>query len=140
VTENEGQPRGLWTRFPEDTAHNLGTAVNIHNASAKNWTTTAGGAPTCCRRWITSPRMPSHYATTDGEYEQLAPTALGPKAWEDGDYTALGGGEHFDEKESFRLRQTDDRLADGWNRALRFFITEDPDGETKTFWILSEGA
>jgi hypothetical protein len=49
-------------------------------------------------------------------------------------------GEHFDDKESFRLLQTEGRLTDGWGRAFRFFITEDtayPGGTV--FWILSEG-
>lgn len=139
VTENEGQPRGLWTRTPEDLPDSLGTA--IHRAPGEDLGDRWRG-PYLLPPVDHKPENAEHYATSDAEYEQLAPTtATGPKAWEDGDYSAIDGGEHFDEKEAFRLRQTNDRLADGWNRALRFFITEDADqpGET-IFWILSEGA
>ena len=38
------------------------------------------------------------------------------------------------------LLQTEGRLTDGWGRALRFFITSDPNHAGSTiFWILSEG-
>ncbi|MBM9536572.1 prepilin-type N-terminal cleavage/methylation domain-containing protein [Desulfobulbus alkaliphilus] len=140
ATENEGQPRGLWTRTPEELPTNLGTAPDIYSAPGEDLGDRWRG-PYLLPPVNHKPEAASHYAATDAEYAQLAPTATGPKAWEDGDYTALAGGEHFDEKEAFRLLQTDDRLADGWNRALRFFITDDPDQDGETiFWILSEGA
>ncbi|MEM5789164.1 MAG: hypothetical protein AAGU11_17760, partial [Syntrophobacteraceae bacterium] len=44
------------------------------------------------------------------------------------------------EKERFRKLQTSDRLSDGWGRAFRFFITDDPEAAGETlFWIISEG-
>nr|NJM04257.1 hypothetical protein [Desulfobacula sp.] len=53
----------------------------------------------------------------------------------------MGGlGEGYDDKEKFRLLNTDGSLTDGWGRALRFFITADRDRPgSAIFWILSEG-
>lgn len=144
-TENEGQPRGLWTRFPEDLPFDLPGHPAPGLDLGENW-----NGP-----YITPPadKMPKdsgHLAENNDEYEQLLPapraiwdsdTGTWLPTWEDGDYSPSGGlGEYFDEKEDFRLMQTDGRLEDGWGRAFRFFITEDPSfpGET-VFWIVSEG-
>jgi hypothetical protein len=46
----------------------------------------------------------------------------------------------YDDKEQFRKLQSDGRLADGWGRPFRFFITADPHNPGETiFWIVSEG-
>jgi prepilin-type N-terminal cleavage/methylation domain-containing protein len=136
-TENEGQPRGLWTR---DLNEHPTPADMI--AESANWK-----GPYMAPPMDECLKDSDHWAETCDEYYNLEPT----DTWhlegdppeckrattsEDGDYPA----EHYDEKESFRLLQTDGRLADGWGRALRFFITADQDRPGSTiFWIISEG-
>ncbi len=142
-TENEGQPRGLWTRYPEELNFDIGVYTKPGADLGPNWKGPYLVPPT--DRLLADA---DHWAVDDGEYENLAPL---PRAvwdevnhrwlptWEDGDYD-LFTGELSDEKESFRLLQNDGCLADGWDRALRFFITADPDHEGSTvFWIISEG-
>lgn len=132
-TENEGQPVGLWTDDPDGTEMDL--------LDTLKWK-----GPYLVRPTDNKPEDGNHLATNDGEYVTLASvfrTALGVEEWEDGDYspTDFDPGEYYDDKEKFRLLQNDGRLADGWDRSLRFFISDDPDhaGET-LFWIISEGA
>ncbi len=130
-TENEGQPLGLWTDDP--------SGEDLHRLDDKRWK-----GPYLITPKDSKLEDAEHYATTDGEYYDLAPAyGTGPvESWEDGDYapTDLDPGEYFDEKEKFRLLQTDGRLEDGWNRSLRFFITRDPDHANGTIlWIISEG-
>ncbi len=132
-TENEGQPVGLWTDTPN------GETAEILDPNL--WRGPYLVAPVDRK-----PEDSGHLAESDGQYHDLAPaylTALSAEDWEDGVYSPADGdpGEHGDDKEDFRLRQTEGRLADAWERALRFFITADPDraGET-IFWIVSEGA
>ncbi len=138
-TENEGQPRGLWTR---DLNEHPNPADMI--AEGANWKGPYMAPPMdeCLKDSL-------HWAETCNEYMSLEPVDgwvwVGDppvcervSTWEDGDYTP--GHEHYDEKESFRLLQTDGRLADGWGRAFRFFITADQDRPGSTiFWIISEG-
>jgi prepilin-type N-terminal cleavage/methylation domain-containing protein len=138
-TENEGQPRGLWTR---DLNEHPNPADMI--AEGANWKGPYMAPPMdeCLKDGL-------HWAETCNEYMSLEPVdgwvwvgdppvCTRERTWEDGDYAA--GHEHFDEKESFRLLQTDGRLADGWGRALRFFITADQDRPgSRIFWIISEG-
>lgn len=139
-TENEGQPRGLWTRYVEDLPFDLGEYKAPGQVLDGNWK-----GPYLAEPWDQSPADAEHWAVSDQEFKNLQPrwnTALNNATWEDGDYNPLHGhlGEFYDDKESFRLLQTDGRLADGWGRALRFFITADPDYPGGTiFWILSEG-
>ncbi len=140
-TENEGQPRGLWTRLPEE----LPFSLTDHPAPGEDLGAAWKGP------YLNPPMDPNiadsgHWAGTDMEYYALEPTynsATGSETWEEGDYAPLGGepGEPGDEKEMFRTMQGDGLLLDGWNRAFKFFITADPDtaGET-IFWIVSEGA
>ncbi len=129
-TENEGQPRGLWTIDPSgDGSETLNQDI---------WR-----GPYMMPPHDAKPQDGEHWATTDQEYQALNPRRTGTgEQWEDGDYSPVDGdpGEYFDDKEAFRLLQTDGRLADGWGRALRFFLTEDTahPGET-IFWVLSEG-
>lgn len=138
-TENEGQPRGLWTRFPEDLPFDLpgypAPGVDL--------------GPLWKGPYIAPPLADNlsdsrHWAENDAEYRQLEPLWQGGhETWEDGDYlpTPNQPGEFFDDKESFRLLQTEGRFVDGWGRALRFFISADPDSVGETIlWILSAGA
>ena len=144
-TENEGQPRGLWTRFPEELPCDIGTHTAPGEDPGDAWM-----GPYIAPPMAENPSDSGHLARSDEAYENLPPV---PKAtwdpinlkwlpsWEDGDYNPSGGlGEHFDDREAFRTLQTAGRLTDGWGRALRFFITADPDHAGSTiFWILSEG-
>ena len=136
-TENEGQPRGLWTDDPKEDV----TLSEPENPDKWKGPYMAPPMDECLKD-------SDHWAETCDEYYSLEPAdtwhlEAGPPpecvratTSEDGDYPA----EHFDEKESFRLLQTDGRLADGWGRALRFFITADQDRPGSTiFWIISEG-
>jgi len=133
-TENEGQPRGLWTRYPEELPFDLSDDYLAPGFDlGDNW-----------KGPYLAPPLPQkggggqHLARSDADYAALEPIA---GSWEDGDYNPVGGlGERFDDKEAFRLLQTDGRLADGWGRAFRFFITEDTAHPDETiFWIVSEG-
>ncbi|MCB2218408.1 MAG: hypothetical protein KQH59_20300 [Desulfobulbaceae bacterium] len=138
-TENEGQPRGLWTDDPSGDCTEPGPPEREACLNPQLWRGPYLAPPR--DRW---PADAEHYAKTDADYAALGPaTIIGiGEDWEDGDYDPDDGdpGEYGDEKEQFRLLQTDGRLADGWGRALRFFITADPDrpGET-LFWVISEG-
>ena len=131
-TENEGHPVGLWTDNPKGDGSEM--------LDAERWKGPYLFAPTDGK-----PEDAEHLAVNDAEYYDLEPAAYGSgpvETWEDGDYapTDSDPGEYFDDKEKFRLMQTDNRLEDGWNRALRFFITADPDHAGGTiFWIISEG-
>jgi len=138
-TENEGQPRGLWTDDPSGDCTEPGPPEREACLNPQLWR-----GPYLSPPRDQLPADAEHYAKTDADYGDLDP-ATDPgigEDWEDGDYDPDDGdpGEYFDEKEQFRLLQTDGRLADGWGRALRFFITADPDrpGET-LFWVISEG-
>ncbi|MBW2662608.1 MAG: type II secretion system protein [Deltaproteobacteria bacterium] len=134
-TENEGQPRGLWTQYLEE--HPTSPPGEMENIRWKG----PYIVPPVDEKLSDS----QHWAETDDEYASLEPKwnpVLLKETWEDGDYSPVDGalGEHYDEKESFRLLQTDGRLADGWGRALRFFITADQDRPGSTiFRIISEG-
>lgn len=138
-TENEGQPRGLWTRHVEDLPFDLPGHPAPGEVLDARWK-----GPYLTPPQEGKPADSDHWATDDGMYANLKPRWLGTyETWEDGDYDPTTGelGEHHDEKESFRLLQNDGRLTDGWDRALRFFITVDPDSPGHTlFWIVSEGA
>jgi len=138
-TENEGQPRGLWTRYVEDLPVNLPGHTAPGEVLGDNWK-----GPYLTPPQEAKPADADHWATDDGMYADLQPRwAVSNATWEDGDYTPSSGelGEFYDDKESFRLLQNADRLADGWDRSFRFFITTDPDSPNHTiFWILSEGA
>ena len=136
-TENEGQPRALWTDDPKEDA----TLSEPENPDKWKGPYMAPPMDECLKD-------SDHWAETCDEYYSLEPAdtwhlEAGPPpecvratTSEDGDYPA----EHYDGKESFRLLQTDGRLADGWGRALRFFITADQDRPGSTiFWIISEG-
>ena len=142
-TENEGQPRGLWTDDPKEDA----TPTEMEDPDKWKGPYMAPPMDECLKDSL-------HWAETCNEYMSLEPVdgwiwVPNPspppddvcervRTWEDGDYAP--GHEHFDEKESFRLLQTDGRLADGWGRAFRFFITADQDRPGSTiFWIISEG-
>ncbi len=132
-TENEGQPRGLWTDDPEEDPGSI-----INKLDAAKWK-----GPYLLFPEDKTPKDNTHLATTDIEYADLKPKlipATTVENWEDGDYSAALG-EVFDYKESFRKLQTNDRLADGWGRAFKFFITEDTEhaGNNTIFWIVSEG-
>ena len=144
-TENEGQPRGLWTRYPEELPFDIGTHKAPGEDLGEAWM-----GPYLAPPIAENPSDSGHLARSDEEYEKLPPvpkTTWDPinsvwlPSWEDGDYSPSGElGELFDDRESFRLLQTEGRLTDGWGRALRFFITADPDHAGSTiFWILSEG-
>jgi prepilin-type N-terminal cleavage/methylation domain-containing protein len=145
-TENEGQPRGLWTKFVEDYPYSAGpNGFSEHKGYilSDDWK-----GP-----YINPPKnfnkdSSTHYAKNDFEYENLEPKwhysgiHANSETWEDGCYNPATGelGEVFDDKEKFRLLQASERLTDAWKRALRFFITNDPDNENGTiFWIVSEG-
>ena len=136
-TENEGQPVGLWTDDPIGDGDEL---LSEESCAGVSWQ-----GPYLIYPKDNKPQDAEHYATTEDEYEELDPVyigALGAEEWEDGDYSPSDGdpGEHADDKEEFRLRQTKGRLADGWDHALRFFITQDPERAGGTiFWIISEG-
>ena len=138
-TENEGQPRGLWTDDPKEDV----TLSEPENPDKWKGPYMAPPMDECLKD-------SDHWAETCDEYYSLEPTdtwhlvesppdppeCVRATTSEDGDYPA----EHYDEKESFRLLQTDGRLADGWGKALRFFITADQDRPGSTiFWIISEG-
>ena len=138
-TENEGQPRGLWTDDPKEDV----SPTEMEDPDKWKGPYMAPPMDECLKDSL-------HWAETCNEYMSLEPVdawlvnltpppkCIRVRTWEDGDYTP--GHEHFDEKESFRLLQTDGRLADGWGRALRFFITADQDRPGSTiFWIISEG-
>lgn len=137
-TENEGQPVALWRDDPAGD----GTAVE----DPDQWKGPYLVPPADTRR-----EDSEHLAQSDNDYKALEPVVAWiwvedpppgywelQESWEDGDNSL--GNERFDEKEKFRLLQTDSRLTDGWGRALRFFITADPDRDGCTiFWMLSEG-
>lgn len=137
-TENEGQPVALWRDDPAGD----GTAAEDSDL----WKGPYLVPPADTRR-----EDSEHWAQSESDYQALGPVAAWvwvedpppahwqwQESWEDGDNSP--GSEPFDEKEKFRLLQTDSRLADGWGRALRFFITADPDRAGHTIlWILSEG-
>ncbi|WP_448871209.1 prepilin-type N-terminal cleavage/methylation domain-containing protein [Desulfobulbus propionicus] len=131
-TENEGQPVGLWSDDPG-------------GEEADRLDTSKWKGPYLVRPTDNKPEDSGHLAQSDDQYYRLEPAyGTGPtESWEDGNYAPAlpDAGEHGDDKEKFRLLQTDGRLADGWDRAFRFFITSDPDhaGES-LFWIISEGA
>lgn len=136
-TENEGQPRGLWTYYVEDLPWDLPGHPAPGLTEGASWK-----GP-----YLAPPKDPGkgaeHYAKTLLEYAALDPvwsSLISNEAWADGNYSPSGLGEHFDDKENFRLLNNDGRLSDAWGRAFRFFITADPDrpGET-VFWIISEG-
>ncbi|WP_459924091.1 prepilin-type N-terminal cleavage/methylation domain-containing protein [Desulfatiferula olefinivorans] len=141
-TENEGQPRGLWTRYPEDLPFDLPGHPMPGADLGEGWKGPYLPVP---RDMVLSDSQ--SWAESDGQYDMLEPVfhLSGPHAnhetWEDGNNAPLAElGEHFDEKESFRMLETDGRLSDGWGRALRFFITADRDAPGQTvFWIISEG-
>ncbi|MBN1140448.1 MAG: prepilin-type N-terminal cleavage/methylation domain-containing protein [Deltaproteobacteria bacterium] len=139
-TENEGQPRGLWTRYPEE----LGFDLSGHPAPGEDLGASWNG-PYLLNPADDNPADAGHWAENDAGYNALEPlwhTASNLETWEDGDYSPTTGelGENYDDKEAFRLLQTDGRLSDGWGRSFRFFITADPDHAGATlFWILSEG-
>ncbi len=140
-TENEGQPRGLWTRYVEDLPFGLAGHPAPGEVLGDAWK-----GPYLTPPQEGKPADSDHWATDDGTYANLPPRwEVTNSTWEDGDYTPSDGdlGEFYDNKESFRLLQNDGRLTDGWDRSLRFFITDDPDSVDPThtiFWILSEGA
>ncbi len=140
-TENEGQPRGLWTRYVEDLPVDLPGHTAPGAVLDDRWK-----GPYLTPPQEGKPADSDHWATDDGMYANLQPRwEVTNATWEDGDYTPSDGelGEFYDEKESFRLLQNDGRLTDGWDRSLRFFITADPDSVNPNhtiFWILSEGA
>ena len=139
-TENESQPRGLWTDDPKEDV----TPTEMEDPDKWKGPYLAPPMDECLKDSL-------HWAETCDEYYSLEPAdtwhleinpplppgiCVRATTSEDGDYPA----EHYDEKESFRLLQTDGRLADGWGRALRFFITADQDRpESTIFWIISEG-
>lgn len=133
-TENEGQPRGLWTDDPEE--HPTSTANKLNLEKWKG--------PYIYFPKDQYPEDNTHLATTDQEYSNLKPKLTIPgseeETWCDGDYSAALG-ESFDTKEMFRKRQTNGMLADGWGRAFKFFITDDTEhaGDNTIFWIISEG-
>lgn len=139
-TENEGQPRGLWSRYPEDLHADLPDYPAPGLDLGLNWQGPYINPPLDNR--LSDSR---HWAESDDDYAALEPVWIpvsGYEAWEDGDYspTPVSPGEFFDDKESFRQLQGNDRFVDGWDRSLRFFITADPDASGETiFWILSEG-
>jgi len=137
-TENEGQPRGLWTRYPEDLPLDLPGHPAPGLDLGPNWQGPYVNPPLDAKLSDSG-----HWAENDGAYAGLEPVwASGHETWEDGDYAPSPStpGEFFDDKESFRLLQNDGRFVDGWGRSLRFFITADPDAVGETiFWILSEG-
>ncbi|MBU1195051.1 MAG: prepilin-type N-terminal cleavage/methylation domain-containing protein [Proteobacteria bacterium] len=138
-TENEGQPRGLWTRFVEDLPFDLPGHPAPGDIEGSEWK-----GPYLRPPVDQTIADAGHYAASDAEYEELEPrwrSSLSRETWEEGDYAPLGAlGEGYDEKEKFRLLNTDGCLADGWGRALRFFITADKDRPGSTiFWIISEG-
>jgi len=139
-TENEGQPRGLWTRFTEELSFDLPGHPKPGMIEGENWK-----GP-----YILSPvdknlKAGAHYAESDDDYRLLAPVWIAASAWEtweEGDYdpTNLELGEFYDEKEKFRLLKNGGRLIDGWERSFRFFITADKDRPgSQIFWIISEG-
>lgn len=141
-TENEGQPRGLWTRYPEELPVDIGSHKAPGLDLGEDWK-----GPYLRPPADDNVADGGHWAESDDEYGALEPlwhnsgAHAGNETWEEGSYgPASELGEHFDEKESFRLLQSNGRLIDGWGRALRFFITADPDCPGGTiFWILSEG-
>ena len=142
AVENEGQPRGLWTRYPEDLPFDLPGHPAPGLDLGDNWKGPYLAPPKDAHLSDSD-----HWATSAGAYDALEPVwhnsgaHANHETWEDGDDAPAGElGEHFDEKEAFRLLQTDGCLVDGWDRALRFFISTDPDHAGATiFWILSEG-
>lgn len=131
-TENEGQPRGLWTQYLEE--HPTSPPGEMEGAGWKG--------PYLVPPADEKPSDSQHWAETDDEYDSYnGITGLEPKwepgpseeTWEDGDYNAALG-EHYDEKESFRLLQTNGRLSDVWGRVFRFFITADRDRAGSTIF------
>ena len=136
-TENEGQPRGLWTYYPEELSVDLPGHPAPGFTEGENWKGPYVNAP-LNQAW----QAGEHYAKSPAQYQALSPAwsnADGRETWEDGDYGAALG-ETFDDKEKFRLLKTHQRFEDGWGRALRFFITQDPDRSgSSIFWIVSEG-
>lgn len=144
VTENEGQPRELWTRFPEDLPFDLSPTHKAPGyALDERWK-----GPYIVPPDDKKNQDAEHYAVTDSDYTLLEPVwhFSGPhsnaETWPEGCYSPADGelGEKFDDKEKFRLLQTGERLADAWGRSFRFFITSDINNSGETlFWILSEG-
>ncbi|MCG8642522.1 MAG: type II secretion system GspH family protein [Desulfobacterales bacterium] len=136
-TENEGQPRGLWTYYTEDLPWDLPGHPRPGLTEGPLWKGPYLPAPTG------RADSGSHLAKTDDAYAALEPAwdgISGNENWEDGDYNAATLGELYDDKEMFRKLNTHGRLSDAWGRALKFFITPDPDRAGSTiFWILSEG-
>jgi len=147
-TENEGQPRGLWTRYTEDLNFIVkGASAEVADyeppgkVEGSDWKGPYLNAPV-----DENLKDALHFADDGAAYAALEPfwhnsgSHNGHETWEDGSYTTSELGELFDEKESFRLLQNDGRLADGWGRVFRFFITQDKDRDDGTiFWIISEG-
>jgi prepilin-type N-terminal cleavage/methylation domain-containing protein len=138
-TENEGQPRGLWTRFTEDLARDLPDHPAPGETEGPEWK-----GPYLRPPADQATKDADHYAASDADYAELEPrwrSSLSYETWEEGDYAPLNAlGEGYDDKEKFRLLNTDGCLADGWGRAFRFFITADKDRPGSTiFWIISEG-
>lgn len=124
-TENEGQPIGLWSDDP------IGDGED-DRLDPDHWHGPYLVPPTDSR-----PEDAEQFAKSDSDYEAIE------EIDEEGGYAELEEShpEYHDEKEAFRLRQTSGRLEDGWNRALRFFISDDPERDDATiFWIISEGA
>ncbi|MCK5101098.1 MAG: type II secretion system protein, partial [Desulfobacteraceae bacterium] len=143
-TENEGQPRGLWTKFTEDLTFDLPGHAAPGMVEGEDWK-----GP-----YILSPinrnlKLGRHFAKSDNDYSELEPVWHNAgihayhETWEDGVYspTTFELGEFYDEKEKFRLLKNNGRLTDGWDRSFRFFITKDKDRpDSKIFWIISEGS
>lgn len=136
-TENEGQPRGLWTYYVEDLPWGLPGHPQPGLTEGSLWKGPYLLAPTG------KADSGSHLAQSDTEYNALDPAwdgISGNETWEDGDYNAATLGESYDDKEKFRTLNTHGMLSDAWGRALKFFITPDPDRSGSTiFWIMSEG-
>lgn len=141
-TENEGQPRGLWTRYVEDlNSDKISGHPQPGAVEGEAWKGPYINPPV-----DENLKDALHFAQSMDQYNALEPmnhatgTPPNHETWEDGSYATPELGELFDEKESFRLLQTDGRLADGWGRAFRFFITADKDRPGSTiFWMISEG-
>ncbi|MEM5786495.1 MAG: prepilin-type N-terminal cleavage/methylation domain-containing protein, partial [Syntrophobacteraceae bacterium] len=98
-TENEGQPRGLWTRYVEDLPFDLPGRAKPGYVLDERWK-----GPYLVPPRDSQPDDNTHLAQSDNEYQKLEPAwhATGAhsnhETWEDGDYDATDGpGEHFDE-------------------------------------------
>ena len=141
-TENEGQPRGLWTRFTEDLGFDLPGHPCPGAMEGEDWK-----GPYILVPMDKNLKSGTHYAGSDNEYLLLEPAwhSAGAHAnhetWEDGDYSPITElGEFYDEKEKFRVLKNNGRLTDGWERSFKFFITQDKDRPgSQIFWIISQG-